>query len=315
MVQNGILQYINPRYCEITGYSQEELLSGIDPIDLVHEDDKSVLRSLRDEWRSGIIDSFEVDVRMMQRGGGPVYTRLYGSRIGVGSKEALIGVMVDQTRQVESTEKFKRSLKSYKDLFDFVADGIFINDSGGKFLEVNDAALEMYGCNRNDLIGSDPSMLIAPDNVTKEETRTYIKAAMNREPQLFEWWGQDKKGRIFPTEVKLNRGSFSGDDVLIAIVRDITEQHSQKETLRQNEELFRQLFRNAPIGIALLDNENNTLMANSGFEEIFGYSEEDILGMNLDDLIVPAVRIEEAQRLSVSREPFDLSSVRMDKEG
>lgn len=315
VVKDSLLKYVNPRYSEITGYNQEELVGKADPIDLVHEDDRHDLKKLRRKWRNRVIDSFEVDVRMCRKSGEIIYTRLYGSRIGYGEEEALIGVMIDQTRQVESTEKFKRSVQSYRDLFDSIADSIFIQDRQGEFVEVNRAALEMFGYSRNELIGNHPGFLMAPGKVDIEKTEGHIRAALNGELQLFEWCALHKDGHSIPIEVQLNKGTFFGDNVLIAIVRDISAQQRQKETLRHNQELFRQLFMNAPIGIALLDGEKKTLMVNQGFEDIFGFSEKELSGKKLDELIVPDGKIEEAKALSESRDSFELSSVRIDRDG
>ncbi|MCC5914358.1 MAG: PAS domain S-box protein [Balneolaceae bacterium] len=315
VVQDSILKYVNPRYSEITGYHQDELIGIKDPIDLVHVDDQNDLHKVRCDWRNRKIDSFEVDVRMVKKSGEMIYTRLYGSRIGYGEREALIGVMIDQTRQVETNEKFKRSVRSYRDLFDSIPDAIFIQDCEGEFVEVNNAAIEMFGYTRNELIGSHPEFLMAPGKVDLKKTENHIRAALNGEPQLFEWWARHSEGHSLPVEVQINKGTFFGENVLIAIARDITIQHRQKETLRQNEELFRQLFKNAPIGIALLDGDKKVLMVNKGFEDVFGYSEKELSGKKLDDLIIPEGKREEAKRLSESRDSFELSSVRIDRQG
>ena len=43
IIQNSALQFVNPRFCEYTGFSEDELL-GRDPLSLVHPDDTELVR-------------------------------------------------------------------------------------------------------------------------------------------------------------------------------------------------------------------------------------------------------------------------------
>jgi len=50
---------------------------------------------------------------------------------------------------------------------------------------------------------------------------------------------------------------------------------------------YQQLFENYPEGIALLNNSHRVINVNQGFENLFGYTLEEIKGQNLNNLIVP----------------------------
>lgn len=315
MVQDRKFKYANPRLCEIMGYEREDLVDKMDPFKLVHHDDLDKLKRLRKMWFDSEIDSFEVDIRAFTRNGEMVHVKVYGSKILMNQYPAVIGVVVDQTRQVETHQKFKESVESYKDLFDTIGDAIYILDEAGIFIEVNHSVEEMYGYSKADVIGEEPSMLSAPGKVNMDETMERFSKALHGEPQRFEWWGKRKNGEIFPKELHLNPGMYFGKKVVIAIAIDISEQHEQQETLKQNEQLFRQLFQNSPIGIALLDQHKEVQMINQGFEEIFGYSFDEVKGLNIDSIIASEEQYEEAFRLSSSEEAFEISTDRVRKDG
>lgn len=315
MVQNGLFRYVNPRMCEICGYSKHELIDTVDPVELIHKDDQKKLLRLREMWSSREIDSFEVNVRAYTKQQRVVHIKVYGSKIMMQDRSAMIGVVVDQTKEVEATAKYKNSVKSYRALFDSIGDAIYIQDQEGKFLEVNKSVEKMYGYNKNEIIGKTPAFLSAPGKVDMNKAENLVDKAFRGEPQMFEWWGRRKNGEIFPQEIHLNPGTYFGKNVVIAISRDISAQYEQQKVLKQNEMLFRQLFQNAPIGIALLDERKEVQMINSGFEEIFGYSFEEIKGLSIDSIIAPEDRLDEATNLSESTEPFEITSSRIKKDG
>lgn len=315
MLQNFTFKYVNPRLSDMSGYSEAELLEKLTPLDLIHEDDKDKLAKLRKMWMNSEIDSFEIDTRAISKNNKTIHVKVYGSKIMLKDKPALIGVVVDQTKQIEATDKYKTSVDSYRALFDSIGDAIYIQDRSGSFIEVNKTALEMYGYSRNEIIGKDPSMLAAPGKVDLEQTQLMFEKALNGEKQEFEWWGRKKNGEIFPKNIRLNPGNYFGEKAVIAISRDISEQYEQQKELKQNEELFRQLFQNAPIGITLLDDHKEILMVNHGFEEIFGYNFEDIKGLAIDTVIVPDDKYDEAQSLSASDKPFETTSIRRKSDG
>ena len=59
-------------------------------------------------------------------------------------------------------KKFREKEKSYRDIVNSVSDAIFIQDSSGKFLDINEGALNMYGYERKDFINQTPEFISAP---------------------------------------------------------------------------------------------------------------------------------------------------------
>ncbi len=99
------------------------------------------------------------------------------------------------------------------------------------------------------------------------------------------------------------------------MARDISTRHEQQKDLKHSEELFRQLFQNAPVGIVMLDSHNEVRRVNKSFESIFGYSGEEINGLNIDEIIVGKDQRDSARKLSNSTEAFKVTGVRRTKSG
>jgi PAS domain S-box-containing protein len=213
-------------------------------------------------------------------------------------KPAIVGTLVDISRNKEIFRKYRSSVETFQNLFDSISDAVYIQDSNGHFLEVNSGAVEMYGYDQSYFIGKKPQALAASGKVDMDNMKTFIQKALDGSTQSFEWWGKRKNGEVFPQEVVMSNGSYFGDDAVITIARDISERYKAEEELRKNEEMFRQLFQNSPISIALLDKRQEIRQVNAAFSETFGYDTEEIKGLNIDHLIVPEHEKKEAYEIS-----------------
>ena len=106
----------------------------------------------------------------------------------------------------------------------------------------------------------------------------------------------EKSGRLD------ERVSVSGNDELSSLAAGINrmlEKLEQKEeTIRESQAEFEGLFRNNPEAACHTDMEYRILETNPRFEKLFGYSADEARGKNIDDLVVPSNKTEEAQTLN-----------------
>ncbi|HUA00910.1 MAG TPA: sigma 54-interacting transcriptional regulator [Candidatus Aquilonibacter sp.] len=89
------------------------------------------------------------------------------------------------------------------------------------------------------------------------------------------------------------------DQVALAVdnaTRD-AEQERIKDELRKQTAHFEKLFELAPEPIVLRDVNNRVLRTNKEFTKLFGFTQEEVLGRNISDLIVPDDLREESERL------------------
>lgn len=75
--------------------------------------------------------------------------------------------------------------------------------------------------------------------------------------------------------------------VVVASIRNITDLKETERRLKEQKAYFEQLFNNSTEAISLMDNNHCVIKVNKKFEELFGYTEEEIKGYNLDDFLLP----------------------------
>ncbi len=73
---------------------------------------------------------------------------------------------------------------------------------------------------------------------------------------------------------------------MVGMVTDVTERKRADETLRQSEEKFHNVFRNAGVGMVIVSPEGHFLAVNGRFCEYLGYEEEELLGRSVQSVTV-----------------------------
>ena len=202
----------------------------------------------------------------------------------------VVAVVRDVTERKATEEALRASEASYRGLFDHLSELVYVQDLEGRFLAVNEAVIRAYGYRRSELIGQMPDLLAAPGTVDPEVFAATFARALAGEPQRFEWWGRRKDGSIFPKEVTLQRSTYFGQDVVIAVARDVSERVEAEAALRQREEHFRRLIENASDLIQVVSPTAGIVYTSPSIGRLLGYTPEEIAGasalafMHPDDL-------------------------------
>ncbi|MFW6028010.1 MAG: EAL domain-containing protein [bacterium] len=156
----------------------------------------------------------------------------------------------------------------YRAVFNGVNDAILIsNPVTGRFVEINQSGCEMFGYEKDELVGRGVETLssgIPP--YTRDAAMERCWRAYLGEPQTFEWPCKTKNGFVFWTEVSLRCTAFGSTPAIVANVRDITERKEQSERFRQLADNIDEVF--------WMSNPEKTAMlyVSPGYEKIWGRS-------------------------------------------
>jgi PAS domain S-box-containing protein len=173
----------------------------------------------------------------------------------------------------------RQSGNGYRNLFNSLTEGVFVLDLDGRFLEVNDAVVRMYGFSREEIVGRTPVMLAAPEGImTIEETHAAIRLAAEGHPQAFKWLGRRRSGEVFPLEVILSAGTYFGRRVVFAVARDISEQERVRAEMAASNRRLRTLIEASPIAIVALDEHAVVTTWNPAAEHTFGWTADEAVG-------------------------------------
>jgi len=175
-----------------------------------------------------------------------------------------------------------RAQTLFEKLFESSPDAILVTNADGRIREVNPQAERLFGYSHDELTGSMIESLI-PERFRKNHPRT--RNTYQAEPHVrpmgagLDLFGLHKTGREFPVDIMLSPVQTNEGQVVIAVVRDVTQRKQIEEALRQSEERFRLLIDGArDYAIFMLDTEGRIVTWNPGAERIKGYQADEILG-------------------------------------
>ena len=183
-------------------------------------------------------------------------------------------VFRDQGPERAAARSLRESEAAYRGLFDGVSEAIYVQDAQGRFLDVNQAAERMYGVPRSEFIGKTPDFIAAPGKNNLAAIPAIVARAFAGEPQHFEFWGRRANGEVFPKEVRLVRGTYRNQDVVIASSYEITERKLSESRLLKAQEMVRSSVAAARVFPWEWDVATDRL--------IWGVSPEALLGLPRD---------------------------------
>jgi PAS domain S-box-containing protein len=178
-------------------------------------------------------------------------------------------LLAENKRLSQISKTITESELSYRSIFDHATDAIYVLDRECTFIDVNPAALKMYGYERDELVGKKPDSVSAPGRNDLDLTLKFINSAFDGKSQRFEFWGWRKNGEEFPKEIILNKGLYFGREVVFAMARDITERKRFENALKASEANLIAIIENTLESIWSIDTNYNIRYVNEVFKEAF----------------------------------------------
>jgi PAS domain S-box-containing protein len=192
-------------------------------------------------------------------------------------------VFRDVTGEYAAQQALRDSAAQIQAILNTVADGIItLHASGGIVATANPAAERMFGYTAAELIGKNLSLLIPElerDQRNGNGSLDHYSASDEERASGLgrEVVGRRKDGSAFPIEIAVSEMQLNGQRYFTGLLRDITARKQAKEALRASEELFKTMFVQAPLGIAVIDSLTGHIYeANPRFAEISGRSMEEL---------------------------------------
>jgi len=136
---------VNQRYCEITGYTREEILEK-KVEDLTYPDDVPASLEFIRRIRCGELPEYKIEERFLRRDGTVIWVNLTVSivRSATGDPLYLVAFIEDITDRREAQSQASRSLSLLRATLESTADGILVVDLSGKILSFNQKMADMW---------------------------------------------------------------------------------------------------------------------------------------------------------------------------
>ncbi len=172
-------------------------------------------------------------------------------------------------------EALRESEGRLRTVFETAMDGMFIIDMDGRYIDVNQAGLRMFGYAREEFLSSDIRLLMFPESADKiEAQKLYWKnGAFLPEARL-----RKKDGEAVWVDMAITPLRIGDNDFALGVKRDVTGRRRSEEAIRESEERFRLLFeQNQDAQFIIEPGSCRILGVNPAAEALFGYSKEELI--------------------------------------
>lgn len=217
-------------------------------------------------------------------------------------------------------QKNEDNLAGQKLLFEYFAEMfpemIYEIDMSGNVIYANSLAINFFGISREDIAAGIHISKVFPGNFPRmmENLRN-----LHAPDQIFnEYYITMKDGSLVP--IMTHSFALFHDKKKIGyrgIVFDISKQKNYEAKINREKNILKHLVDSIPEAIVLIDRDGIISNMNKEFTSMFGYTREEVIGKNVDELITPDYLRNESYDLELVRKKGRLikNTIRHDKEG
>ena len=283
--RQGNSTYFNPNACIIMKFSKEELL-GRNYLSLIRKDYRNIAKKFYKKQFLDKIPNTYFEFPAIKGDGSEIWLgQNVQPIIEKGVVKGFQAVARDITQRKKTEIALAESERRYRSIFEESRDVIYVTDTEGHFLEINQSGLELFGYTREEI-----KDIVASDTYVYPDARLTFVKELESNGYVRDYELQLKKRDGTPIDCLLSaiiRRSADGKVRYQGIIRDITQHKQSEEALLQTERRFRELLENLKMIAILLDLEGNILFCNDYLSEKTGHEKNDILGKNWFDIFLP----------------------------
>ena len=281
--ENGKYLEVNKAACDITGYTEQELLQKYIP-DLLQ---KSEIEKGIQHFKKVKAEGFaQAEIGYVTKSGKNRFWEIDAVKL---SDILFLGFVKDITARRKIQEEIKINEQRYRTAQEIGHVGNWEYNLKTTHFWGSDEAKKIYGF--------DPGA----KNFTTDEVEECIPERENVHRALMDLIEKDKpynlefeiitktkgESRIVHSIAILEKDEKGDPSKVSGVIHDITERKKAENIIRESEEKLRLLIDNSPLGICINDLEGNFILTNPAYENMLGYTKEELSDLSFFDITHP----------------------------
>ena len=287
----GQIIEVNPRFCELLGYSREQLLAKSVP-EITHPDDRANVRPAVERLWAGEVTNFSQEKRYLRKDGSFLWSTTSVSlvRDDLGNPKHAVKVICDISDRKAAEAALHRSEERWFLAVNGSNDGIWDRSLVSNEYFLSPRYLEMVGY-RDEEVATFEQWLDLMHPQDRDRVRATFQQHLNDEVPRYacEYRIRCKDGHY---KWLLARGQVIRDDSGVPIravgsITDIGDRKATEEALRASEERYRLLAENANDLVCLHDPDGRYLFVSPSCKALLGYRQHEMVGRDPYEFVHP----------------------------
>jgi PAS domain S-box-containing protein len=262
----------NPAAERLFGYTADEAI-GQNIDELVSKDERIRAEALAVSRRGAVGEQSHLVTQRQRKDGTYVDVQVLAAPIVVGGEQVGFYALYHDISELQRQKQY------YESLLESSPSAIVTLGLDAKVRSWNPAAERLFGYTRAEAIGRDVDDLVASRDEIRREAEAMNREGMSRGHSHLVTRRTRKDGSLIDVDVVGARIDVGGEQVgLYAIYNDVSD-------LQRQRRFYEALFELSPTAITAIDGDHNVTSWNAAAERLFGYSREEAIGRNIDDLV------------------------------
>ena len=245
--------YANPALLHMFGFESLADLKELKTTELlIAEADRERFRTYHESRLRGESVPSEMEMRAVRADGTETWLNILAFRIELDDEPAVCTTMMDITERKRAEAALRESEARFRTLVEHAPEAIVVFDvEDGRFIDVNRNAEDLFGADRQTLLGSSPADFSPPTQPdgrpSTDGAREMIDRAMSGETPIFEWVHRTVGGDDIPCEVRLVRLPATDRALVRGSVTDITRRKRAELLQRGRNTVLEMLAAGRPL--------------------------------------------------------------------
>ena len=292
----GYIEYVNPKFIELTGFSEQELL-GHNP--RVLQSGYTSPEHYQAMWEI-IVDTghWQGEIKNQKKNGDIYWVNEHISAIKNNQGEITHYLAIEeditQHKQVESA--LIESEQRFQQMAEMTGEWLWEQDPDGYYIYCSIAVKNILGYSSDDILGKQYAELLTPQDKQK-----HLSNATSFQPfySLTNYYRHKNGHQIITESTGLPIINTAGKIIKWrGVDRDITARKHFEDALIESEKRIRLIIESALNAIVIIDSYGMITDWNHHAEKMFGWPRNEAIGLRLDELIIPS-RLRSAYRKQI----------------
>ena len=269
--------FVNPAFCSMLGFSEDELRSK-HCVDFSPAEDAQKDWALFQQLRAGLIDHYQIEKRYFRRDGSLIWGSLSISLLKNHASPLVLAMVEDITEKKRGEEaRFRHAA-----IVESSEDAIGSVTLDGVIASWNPAAQRIFGYTESEAVGKSVTMLVPPERLD-EENRILETLKAGCPIQQFDTVRITKAGERINVSISLSPIWDSTGKIVgfSGISRNITERKRAEQRLRE----YEQAVEGAEDMIGVVDRQYRFLLANRQYLKMRNMTREQVVGSSIPDVL------------------------------